>query len=370
MGGRTVLDSRRAVIVWEPRRVVPTYAVPGADLLAEVRPADRPVAQEHPVPLPGAGPPVLDPRTPFAAHTCDGEPLTLVAAGVELPAAGFRPADPDLAELVVLDFAAFDEWLEEGEPLVGHPHDPFSRIDVLRSTSRVQVECDGVRLADTTEARLLFETGICTRFYLPRQDVRMDLLIPTGTRSTCAYKGHARYWSVDTGERVHRDLAWSYEEPLADARDVKDLVAFFDERVDVTVDGLPRPRPVTPWSRPRPQTRLSCGLIVAGVRQPSSAALSSALELRVELQPLHDADGQPEGRGQVDRRRHHPGRADDGGDRDEHLLGVLEGQPGVHRRPQVQQVGRGRRIDRGQRGQPDGHERRARPGRCVRSTPR
>jgi uncharacterized protein (DUF427 family) len=242
--GRTFADSRRAVLVWEPKRVVPSYAFPAADLRATLAPADAAPAPEHPVRLAEGGPPVLDPRTAFAVHTCAGEPLTLAGDGVTLPGAGFRPADADLGDHVVLDFAAFDEWLEEAEPIVGHPRDPFSRIDVRRSDSRVRIEVDGVVVAESAAARLLFETGITTRYYLPREDVRMELLTPSDTRTTCAYKGHATYWSVGG----HRDLAWTYDEPLSDVRDVAGYIAFLTERADVVVDGERLPRPVTPWS--------------------------------------------------------------------------------------------------------------------------
>lgn len=246
--GRTIADTRHAVLVWEPKRVVPAYAVPDADLhatLTEARPAD---AEQLLVRLGPDMPPVLDPRTPFAAHTCDGQPLTLTADGVVLEGAGFRPADGDLTGHVVLDFDAFDEWLEEDEPIVGHPRDPFSRIDIRRSGSRVEVRVDGETVADSRSALLLFETGLGTRFYLPAGDVRLDLLTPSATRTTCAYKGHASYWSVRAGGRTHPDLAWSYPRPLPDAEQIANYLCFFDEHVDVLLDGRPRERPVTPWS--------------------------------------------------------------------------------------------------------------------------
>lgn len=243
-GGRTFVDSRRAVLVWEPRRVVASYAFPAGDVRAVLKPVEGVAGQEHPVRVEEGGPTVLDPRTGFAVHSCPGQPLTLEADRVRLDAAGFRPDDPDLQGHVILDFAAFDEWFEEADPIVGHPQDPFHRIDIRLGDSRVQVDVDGVVVADSTAARLLFETNIATRYYLPREDVRMDLLIPSDTRTTCAYKGHAAYWSVGG----HRDLAWTYDEPLSDARDVAGHIAFFNERVDMIVDGQRQARPVTPWS--------------------------------------------------------------------------------------------------------------------------
>lgn len=248
-GGHTFVDSRNSAIVWEPKRIVASYAVPDQDIRARLVPAPHTDAASNPVRIAAAGPPVLDPRTGFAVHTCDGQPLTLEHGTVVLTSAGFRPADPELNGYVVLDFAAFDEWREEDEPIVGHPRDPFSRIDVRRSSSRVQVDLDGVPLADTTSAYLLFETRITPRFYIPRADVRMELLTPSSTKSTCAYKGHASYWSVAVAGQDHPDLAWTYEQPLSGVTEIAGHVAFFDERVDVKLDGERRPRPITPWSR-------------------------------------------------------------------------------------------------------------------------
>ena len=139
---------------------------------------------------------------------------------------------------MALDFNAFDAWYEEDERVHGHPRDPFSRIDVRRTSRPVRIELDGEVLAETTQARMLFETGIHTRFYVPKDDVRHDLT-PSDQRSYCPYKGEASYWTV----AGHQNIAWSYEEPLPDGPPVQGLVAFWDERVDVIVDGVPRTRP-------------------------------------------------------------------------------------------------------------------------------
>ncbi|HKV20225.1 MAG TPA: DUF427 domain-containing protein, partial [Mycobacterium sp.] len=125
-----------------------------------------------------------------------------------------------------------------------HPHDPFGRIDVLRSSRHVRVEHDGTLLAESSRPSLLFETLLPVRFYLPRDDVVADLE-PSDAVSYCAYKGRASYLSVRGGPH---DIAWTYPEPLHDAGPVRDLVCFFDEKVDVIVDGRRRQRPVTPWS--------------------------------------------------------------------------------------------------------------------------
>jgi uncharacterized protein (DUF427 family) len=249
-GGRLLADTRHAVLIWEPKRIVPSYAVPAGDVLADLKPADPDVAaEEHPEQVERGGPPILSPTTPFAVHSSEGEPLTLVADGIEFTGAGFRPADPDLAGYVVLDFFAFDEWLEEDEVIVGHPRDPFKRIDVRASSDHIVLELDGVVLADTTRAKILFETHLPMRYYLPVEDVRTEFLRKSETRTRCAYKGVARYWSIELPGTTVADACWTYEQPLSDAVDVRDMVAFFNEFVDITRAGVPEERPVTPWSR-------------------------------------------------------------------------------------------------------------------------
>jgi uncharacterized protein (DUF427 family) len=243
LGGETVVDSTRALLVWEPKRIVPSYAVPAEDVAAEIEPAHDATA-ESPATTPQlAGRPVFDPSIPFAVHTTEGEPVTVRADGHE--AAGFRPADPELAGYVVLDFRGFDAWFEEDERNVGHPRDPFHRIEIVHSSRHVRVERDGDLLAESTRPYLLFEPPLPVRFYLPREDVRDDRLEPSATRTFCAYKGEASYWSLP-GEP---DIAWTYVEPLREAAEVTGRVAFFNERLDVVVDGERLERPVTPWSR-------------------------------------------------------------------------------------------------------------------------
>jgi uncharacterized protein (DUF427 family) len=228
-GDETIVDSTRAVLVWEPRRVVPSYAVPAEDIRAELVAAP---------PVDDDAPGVLHPRIPFRVHTTAGEPVSI--AGRD--AAGFRLADDALAGYVVLDFRAFDAWYEEDERIAGHPRDPYHRVDVRRSTRPVRIEVDGEVLAETTEARLLFETSLPTRFYLPREDVRAALH-PSQSSTYCPYKGQASWWSVDVGGRRRKDLAWSYEQPLPDGPPIAGLIAFWNERVDVFVDGERRERP-------------------------------------------------------------------------------------------------------------------------------
>ena len=158
------------------------------------------------------------------------------------------PADGDFAGRAILDFGAFDEWREEDELLVGHARDPFKTVDTRRSSRHVVVEIGGSVVADSTRTTMVFETYLPTRYYFVRDDVRTDLLQRSDTVSVCAYKGPATYWSVNLGDRVVRDVAWGYEEPHNYATAVKGMLTFFNERVDITVDGRRIERPRAPWS--------------------------------------------------------------------------------------------------------------------------
>jgi uncharacterized protein (DUF427 family) len=250
LGGETVVDSTRAMLVWEPRRVVPTYAVPEEDVRAEIAPAPAGEgADADALGMPAMGAPrlgdrvVLDPSVPFAVRSTEGEPLLVRSDGREAEA--FRAADPDLDGYVIVDFAGFDEWFEEDERNVGHPRDPFHRIDIVHGSRHVRVELDGEVLAESSAPYLLFEPPLPVRYYLAPEDVRTDLLRPSDTRTFCAYKGQASYFSF--GEAA--DLAWTYPAPLREAAEVTDRIAFFNERADVVVDGARLERPITPWSR-------------------------------------------------------------------------------------------------------------------------
>jgi uncharacterized protein (DUF427 family) len=178
--GRLVVDSRHPVVVWRDGRTVPQYAFPEADV-----------------------------------DGIDGE----------------RFNDPDLAGLVYVPFDAADKWLEEDEVILGHARDPFARIDVRQSSRHVRVEKKGKLLAETTRPMLLFENGLPTRYYLPLEDVVADVE-PSERHTTCPYKGVASYYTVG-GEK---DIAWYYPDPLPGVEPIKDLVAFWNERVDLTVD--------------------------------------------------------------------------------------------------------------------------------------
>ena len=139
---------------------------------------------------------------------------------------------------VTFPWSPFDAILEESEVVHVHPRDPRHRVDVRESDRRVEVWVGGERVADSQRPKLLFETSLPVRYYLPRLDVRLDRLIPSQTRSGCAYKGYASYWSVKVGDVVHPDLVWAYETPLSDAFAIAGHLCFWSEKVDLRVDGV------------------------------------------------------------------------------------------------------------------------------------
>jgi uncharacterized protein (DUF427 family) len=136
-------------------------------------------------------------------------------------------------------------WFEEAIEVHVHARDPRHRVDALPSERHVRVELDGEVLAESRRPHALFETTLPTRWYLPAEDVRDDLLEPSPTVTRCPYKGTARYWSA----AGHDDVAWSYPDPVPECPRIAGLVAFFNERTDLVIDGERLERPVTPWSR-------------------------------------------------------------------------------------------------------------------------
>ena len=250
LGAEAAADTTGARLVWEPSRIVPQYAVPVDDVLAALVPAGPDDGDRSgPGKVPGgpSGRLMLTPGTGFGVHTADGEVLTVRLRDATRRGAAFRPADPDLHGYVLLDFSAFDTWLEEDEEIVSHPRDPFHRVDVRRSSRHVRVELDGHLLAESSRPSLVFETGLPVRHYLPADDV-VTTLRPSATTTACAYKGVATYQDVVLPDRIERDLVWTYAAPLPDAAQLTDLVCFYGERVEVIVDGVRHGRPVTAWS--------------------------------------------------------------------------------------------------------------------------
>jgi uncharacterized protein (DUF427 family) len=231
-GDAVVADSRRAVLLaWYGPGRLPTYCLPDDDVRTDLlRPSDRPSAQDF-----------------MVAHDVHAGDLV-----VERAARLFRDPPPPFEAVHghwTFTWDAGLSWFEEALEVHVHARDPHKRVDVLPSERHVRVELDGEVVAESTRPHALFETTLPTRWYLPFADVRQELLVPSTTVSRCPYKGTARYWSVQTGSGLHRDVAWSYPEPVVECPRIAGLVAFFNEHVDLVVDGVPQVRPLSPWSR-------------------------------------------------------------------------------------------------------------------------
>lgn len=232
-GGTTIADSYHVMLLREAGRL-PVYYFPWADVRDEALERTQHTTSSE---LKGAA--------TYWTVRVSARVAENAAWSYEAP-----PADgPDAKGYVAFYWNDMDVWYEEDERAFAHARDPYKLIDVRQSSRHLRVELAGTTVAETRRPKLLFETSLPVRYYIPTEDVRMELLEPSATISQCAYKGEASYWSARIGERVFVDVAWCYREPLALAAQVKDLVCFFQERVDaVIVDGEPAERPKTPWA--------------------------------------------------------------------------------------------------------------------------
>jgi uncharacterized protein (DUF427 family) len=231
LGGEVVVDTTRALYAWEWPNY-PQYYIPVADVSPGVL-----VDEEHPSKL----------------HFGTARRHGLQVGEVSRPHAARLYGDDALAGLadtVRFEWNALDAWFEEDEEVFVHPRNPYTRVDALRSTRPVRIKLDGVVLAESASPVMVFETGLPTRYYLNRTEVNFDHLLPTDTVTSCPYKGKTSgYWSVRIGETVHPDLAWSYDFPTRQLLPITGLIAFYNEKVDVTLDGHHRDRPVTHFFR-------------------------------------------------------------------------------------------------------------------------
>jgi uncharacterized protein (DUF427 family) len=232
-GGEKMLDTTRALYVWEWPHY-PQYYIPLADVRADL----------------------LDPEGP-TKQTARGvvEVRGLRAGTVHRPRAANVLAESPIAGLsgtVRFEWAAMDAWFEEDEQVFVHPRSPYVRVDALRSNRPVRVELEGAVLADAGSSVMVFETGLPTRYYLSRTEVDFGRLIPTDTVTSCPYKGMTSgYWSVRAGQpagTVHKDLAWSYDFPTRQLLPIAGMIAFYNEKVDIVLDGQRRERPKTHFS--------------------------------------------------------------------------------------------------------------------------
>lgn len=155
---------------------------------------------------------------------------------------------PPLAGHLAFYWDRMDEWLEEDEPALVHVRDPYHRVDVLATSRHVKVSVLGEVVAESTRPHVIYETGLPARWYFPREDVRTDLLVRSEKRTGCAYKGFASYFSVEVDGEREEDVVWFYPEPQREAEPIRDLLCFFNERVEIEVDGELQERPETQWS--------------------------------------------------------------------------------------------------------------------------
>ena len=224
-GGELLFDTTAARYVWEVP-YYPQYYIPLADVRVAL------LTDENHSQRVQFGPSRLYSIT---AASADKPPVRVFDADGDGPVAGYVRFEWDSVQ-----------WFEEDERIVGHPRNPYARVDALRSHRHVRIELDGTVLADTLSPVLLFETGLPTRYYIDRTDVSFDDLVPSDTVTLCPYKGTTTgYWSVRAGGVVHQDLAWTYDYPLPSVAGIAGLVAFYNEKVDIAVDGTRLARPDT-----------------------------------------------------------------------------------------------------------------------------
>jgi uncharacterized protein (DUF427 family) len=228
LGGEIVADTTSPLLVWEVP-YYPTYYFPETDVKTDYL--------------------VETGETRKSPSRGEATQYTVKANGAEGTAYSYL--DPKIDELqghYAFVWKTMDHWFEEDEEVFVHARDPYTRIDILPSSRRVRVEIDGETVADTTNASFLFETGLPTRYYMPKTDVRFGLLTPTDTKTACPYKGTARYWSVTVDGETHQDVVWGYDSPLPESQKVTGLVCFYNEKVDIYIDEELQDKPKTKFS--------------------------------------------------------------------------------------------------------------------------
>ncbi|GJM41534.1 MAG: hypothetical protein DHS20C20_18160 [Ardenticatenaceae bacterium] len=228
-GGEFIANSHRALLVWEGGGPNLHYYFPRDD-----------VRQEF---LADTGRTGKD-RTSWHVQVAGQQADNAAWSYLEAPE-GLRGIEGYIA----FRWHKMDQWFEEDEAVFVHPRDPYHRVDTVPSTRHVRVEVDGVTVAESKRPYLLFETNLPTRYYLPPEDVNMTLLQPSVSHTACPYKGIASYWSVHVGEMTHKDIVWGYPNPIPEIPKIKGLLSFYNEKVDIFVDGVKQERPITAWSK-------------------------------------------------------------------------------------------------------------------------
>ncbi|XP_006459043.1 hypothetical protein AGABI2DRAFT_217931 [Agaricus bisporus var. bisporus H97] len=222
-GGTFVIDSKNTKLVWE-HQYYPTFFFPQAEVKKE-----------------------------YLEYNCkqddDGGVLYDIIIGSErAPLAVTVYNSGTHAGLLKVNFASMDSWFEEDEEIFVHPKDPYHRVDVLQSSRHICVEVNGAEVANTSAPRLLFETGLPARTYIPKTHCRLNLLVYSNLRTECPYKGEAHYYNVNIQGEEFENIVWSYGSPNLECAAIRGYVAFYDEKVDVWVDGEKQARPRTKWS--------------------------------------------------------------------------------------------------------------------------
>jgi uncharacterized protein (DUF427 family) len=231
-GGETVADSKRAKLLHETGHL-PVYYFPEEDLRMDLL-----EESDHATYCPFKGD-----ASYWSVRVGDKVSENAVWSYPD-------PIDsaPPLAGYLAFYWHLMDHWYEEDEEVFVHPRDPYHRVDILESSRHVKVRVNGEVVAETQRPKILFETGLPPRYYIPPEDVREDVLLKSEKTTRCPYKGIASYWSVEAeGGRVE-DLVWYYPQPIPEAAKIEGLLAFFNEKVDLEVDGEEQERPLTRWS--------------------------------------------------------------------------------------------------------------------------
>jgi uncharacterized protein (DUF427 family) len=232
LGGETVADSRRVKLMHETRHL-PVYYFPEEDVRMELL-----ESTDHTTTCPFKG---------EASH------WSVRVGEIVAENAVWSYPDPIESAPPIEGYLAFywrkmDHWYEEDEEVFVHPRDPYHRVDVLESSRHVKVSVNGEVVAETDRPVVLFETGLPPRYYIPPEDVRKDVLVPSDRHTQCPYKGIASYHSVEVGGETEENVIWHYPEPIAAAEKIRGNLSFFNEKVDLEVDGEPQERPQTQWS--------------------------------------------------------------------------------------------------------------------------
>jgi uncharacterized protein (DUF427 family) len=228
LGGEIIADTSSPLLVWEVP-YYPTYYFPPGDVRTDL----------------------LVPTGESKSSPSRGEATQYVVKAGNAEGAAYAFHDSPIPECVdhyVFVWRTMDHWFEEDEEVFVHARDPYTRVDILPSSRRVRVEVDGKTVADSTNACFLFETGLPTRYYFPKTDVRMDLLTTTERVTACPYKGTARYWSVTIDGETHENLVWGYDSPFPESQKIAGLVAFYNEKADIYVDEVLQEQPKTKFS--------------------------------------------------------------------------------------------------------------------------